>query len=440
MFIDNLQVTQIVLRPARTITGTVVDADGKPAKGVLVAGCNQVTSSEIVTTNEKGEFDFIYPNEMSLQIVYAVQKDTGFDFIPTDELPSYYGETPKEQIKNGPFHLKLRPVEPFKIRVVDESGNPVAWAQVSPWLIENPVKPKNLMPGNDHRSHFNTSGMSIFNVKTDADGYAVINSVPQDFLKHSVFVAFGWNAIAMDGTRRNFGYVHKSWEELTKDEASSTILLPLLPTVRVSVKLEDGTPVPNATLRLRFHEGSCGSRVTDANGETILFDNANTLYNISINSDKGAAPAVFNYSVGDGTEEKRLDIVLEKGIRIYGKIFNPDGTLSERIDIDLSEIDPNPPESYREFPPENEKRSRFVYGTNTSDRYLTGENGAYEGFISREPREYRLFARSYPSSDGYYDSHTLKVKGDETEIQVDLHLGKNLPIRFAFPPKNTEGE
>jgi len=419
---ENLKVTPIVLRKARTITGTVVDADGKPAKDVLVAGCNQLTDSEIVKTNEQGEFEFLYPEKMSLQTVYAVQKDTGFDFVPTNELPSFYGETPKELIKDGPFHLKLRPVESFKIRVVDESGNPIAGAIVTPWLIENPVKPKNLMPGNDLRTLINTSGMHIFNVNTDADGYAVINSVPGDFLKHSVFSALGWNATSMpDGAKRNFGTDHKSWEELTQDDA--TFALPLMATVHGSVKLEDGTPVPGARLTLRFHEGSCGGSVTDENGEFTLLDNANTLYNISINSDKGAAPAIFNFNVGDGMEEKRLDIVLEKGIRVYGQIFNPDGTLVKHIDVTLTEIDPNPPESYDPNDHDVKKRSRFVYGTNRADRSLTGKDGAYEGLISREPRECQLYARGYPGSNFMvFDSQRLKIKGDEEEIHVDFHL------------------
>ena len=76
-----------------------------------------------------------------------------------------------------------------------------------------------------------------------------------------------------------------------------------------------------------------------------------------------------------------------------------------------------------------------MYGTNRADRSLTGENGVYEGFISREPCEFQVYARGYPSSDGYWDSHTLKIKGDETEIQVDFHLGKNLPMRFGPIPR-----
>ncbi len=433
----------ITLYPARTITGNVVDSDGRPAPNVMVAGCDQTTISEIAKTNEKGEFSFLYPSIQPLQLVYAYQTGKALDFVPTEELPSFYGETPKSLIKDGPFVLKLRPVEPFKIRVVDESGKPIAGATVAPWLIENPVKPEGMKPGNDHRDCLNTDGISVFKTLTDAEGFATVDSVPADFLKDSTFHAYGFRE--MENTNKiRYGSVSKSWKELTEEAKSPipTLVLPRLATVNGTVKLEDGTPVPKVKLTLRYHEGSCGSSFSDENGNFTFGENANTLYNINIDSDKGAAPAIFNYNIGDGTTEKRLDIVLKKGIRLHGKVYAKDGKPAKVFHFTLSELDPNPPQSFKGDSPE--KRSRFVYGINRADRYFGPRNGNtdgdYETLISTEPREYSLNVSSDPQSDGVRDHQMLKVKGNEKEIRRDYHFGKIQPAVIEQKQKASQTE
>ncbi len=421
----------ITLYPARTITGTVVDPEGRPASNVMVAGCNQITTSEIVKTNEKGEFSFLYPTNQPLQEVYALQKGKAFDFVSTEEYPSYYGETPKSLISNGPFALKLRPIEPFRVRVVNQSGKPIAGATVEPWLIKNPVKPKNLRSLNDQRDFVNTSGMDVFHVKTDVEGFATIDSVPADFLKDSTFNAVRYDSTAENGeSEKSYGAVSKSWKELVQDEKSSvpTFELPQHAEVQGTVKLEDGTPVPKAQLVFRYHDGSCGSGMTDENGEFSFSENANTLFNISVDSDKGAAPAIFNYDIGDGETKKRLDIVLKKGIRLYGKVSTADGKPVKEFYFTVSEIDPNPPASFQGIP--SGKRSRFVYGTNRSDRWLGPRNvntdGDYECFLSTEPREYTLNVNGEPQSAGVGDHKKLKINGDEKEIRLDFQFKSDL--------------
>lgn len=409
----------------RRITGTVLDPDGKPVQGAIVGGCYQGPCSEIVKTDEEGKFEFLYPatEQVPLQIVWAFQPGVGLDFVPTREYPSftYYGPTPPELVSDGPFVLKLRPfAPPFTIHVEDESGDPVIGATVFPWLIENPERPeKHEMMWNDHRHHFNTAEMDIFLTETDAQGNAVIDSVPADFLEYTTFYAH-----RNYDEKRLFGSDTQSWDELTENGKTPTMVLPRLAVVRGQVRLEDGAPDEKATIHFRFHDGSSSGRNMDENGRYEMFANAGTLFNISVDSKLGAAPAVFGFNIGDGSEEKQLDFVLKKGIRLYGKVTLPDGTPLEKGSFGFNEFDPNPPESFREGRPGNEF-SRFDYSINTADHYgFPIKDGEYECLIPAETKKYHLNARGYPENLCGQQSKSLEINGGEGEIRMDFKVEK----------------
>ncbi len=459
----------------RIITGTVADPEGRPAEGILVAGSYQTVRSEIVRTDKEGKFQFLYPEKLSLLRLIAFKKGVGFDICPTEEIDPYQpmGEvavTPPDKISNGPFHLKLAPIEPVKIRVVDQDGKPLVGAGVNPWLIQKPCelpKPEPVMWGSPyakerHAKQFNTSGLNWFDALTDADGIATIDTVPKNFLDDSTFNAHGplGGVVQPDGSKRYYGRAKNSWKEIKIEDGLPTLTLPRQGSVKGTVKLEDGTPVSDVYIGVRWHNGSGGGQQTDKNGEFRLQDNANVIYNLSFDSDKGAAPSVFNYSVGDGSEEKKLEVVLKPGIRLYGKVFMPDGSPAPDFYVTVNEKDPNPPKSFDRTNTDYEsRRSGTVYATDTADKYLhfnsqdnprSGKKkelavGEYETLLPAVPREYSFRAVKYPDKENPKEITAnvsdVRLLGTEKEFKLDFYLSEKgdnncTPLADTPPPES----
>ncbi len=431
------------LHKARRITGTVVDTDGKPAVGATVVGNFQTVISEIVRTNDKGEFEFLYPDneQISMQVVCAYEKGKGLDFVPTKEYPffSNYGATPKNLISNGPFHLKLRPVEPVKIRVVDEAGEPIPGVNVQTWIIANPKKPDDFKPLNDQRNLFNTSGMKDFSADTDAEGYATMDTIPKDFLEDTSFTV----GPSYAETLPRFSDIYTTWEKMTRNGQSPTVVLPPAAIVQGSVKLADGTPVPNAEIFLRYHNGGCASPLANDHGEFVLVQKPHTLLNISVRSKLGVTPSVFGFDVGDGSEVKRLDFVLKKGIRLHGKVYDQGDSLAKDFYVQVKEIDPNPPASYDPQALIGVKPDGVTYYYNTADlEDFAGteeSHGEYECVIPAVRRDYGVSAETVPNKAMITKSHLLKVNGDEKEIEYDFHLDADRRIPFR-PSREVKSE
>ena len=434
---------------ARVITGTVVDAEGKPAEGILVAGSHQIVRSEPVRTDKDGKFQFLFPEDASLLRLIAYKKGFGFDIYATEEIDPYQpaGDTaitPLESISNGPFHLTLAPIEPVKIRVLAEDGTPLAGVRVSPWLIQKPgklPKPETVMWGSPYHkeqmgNQFNTAGFSLFDSVTGEDGIATLESVPKTFLDESTFIANGPSG---------FGTATSQWKEIEIKDGLPTLTLPRQGSILGTIKLEDGTPVSGVQIGVRWHNGSGGGAITDDKGEFRLHDNAHVIYNLSFESDKGAAPSVFNISVGDGSEEKRLDIVLKPGIRLHGKVFLPDGSPAENFVITVNEKDPNPPASFDRYSVDweahrdgtvytNDQADKQVYPPRYFRQFLHTEKeedwqpGEYETLLPAVPREYSFRAVRYASRENPQEIsayvETLRLLGTESEVKLDFYLSE----------------
>ena len=141
-----------------------------------------------------------------------------------------------------------------------------------------------------------------------------------------------------------FGSVKLDWDELTPDaDGLCTITLPRLAVTRGRVTLPDGTPVPGVLISRSNHK-ACGHGLvaTDMNGEYTLEENVGQFLDVAPESMLGAAPGVFAWDCGDGSQVKRLDFVLEKGIRIHGRVTRPDGSVPAIYEVSLYEKDPNP--------------------------------------------------------------------------------------------------
>ncbi len=413
--------TTIILRPGRVITGKVVDQEGKPIEGATVAGADQTTRSNPVLTDAEGKFRFSFPMDADtrLQQVYAFKKDVGFDYLCTEETDSSHGITPPEKISDGPFQLTLASLKSVELKVVNEENEPLSHVKVGAWLITK----------EGERDSFNTArAPAFFDSYTDVKGIATLHCLPEWAVDHTRYTAYGptEGVLRDDGTRVYYGGDDKRMEEFPEGQEMPTFVLPKQAQVKGTVKLPDGTPVPWARItRGRYAACGHGIRFTDANGEFELRENANDKFDLAVDDSKfGATPGVFAFDVGDGSVEKTLDFVLEKGVRLHGTVYGLDGKPADKEhQIFIYEMDPNPvvcehDDKDCETCGSGESfviRQTGNYGSDVPD-------GKYEYILPAVKRDYRINASLY-GAEGYV-SKEFTLTGDEGDYELDLHLTK----------------
>ena len=410
----------LTLKQARIITGTVIDESGTPVEGAIVGGTWDTPYPSVTLTDKEGNFRFAYPEDglRTLHQVFAFHEELGMDYIVTEEGGGHRKSTSPENIKDGPFALQLIQWQTYPIRIVDEHQMPIPGIQVYAWLQRKPEKDSlNLW--------------SSIQSLTDSQGIATVPSISE----RMYFVAYppDEGVLMPDGSRRFFSRDDKFSSDFDPSEAVPTLVLERLVNVKGTVKRADGTPVAWSciTISLRNLCGH-GLRWTNAKGE-FNFDGGKPgeLFDIGVESELGAAPGVFAFDVGDGSEEKRLDFVLEKGIRLHGTVYLPDDTPAEQYQIIL----------YEKCPPSLLATLQSVLGTNVdpetcppggcpegvvirqvSDSGKPDSGGKYEYLLPAIQRKYDISVWSYTNNDVFFELKDYEVHGDEEEIQLDFRM------------------
>ncbi|MDR1382385.1 MAG: carboxypeptidase-like regulatory domain-containing protein [Planctomycetaceae bacterium] len=415
--------TSITLEPARIITGNVTDPDGKPIEGVLVAGVDQTVYPNFARTDKNGDFSFAYPKDdfVLLQEVVAFLENVGMDYVCTDELEKYRGKIPPEKIKNDNFQLKLSKFDSYKFQVTDEAGTLLAGVKISPFLIKK----------ENTSDVFNTSSFSSCpQALTGVDGTAVVQAIGKTT---RFYVDCPDEGIAMpDGSRSFLASTDERWDKFDSSKPIATFVLKRRGRVNGSVRLADGTPVAWSRITIKHHIG-CGHGVrwTDQNGEfTYERGQTNELFDIGVESKLGAAAGVFGFNVGNGIEEKRLDFVLDKGVRLHGTIYKPDKTPAENYQIFIYE---NCPEDIltkitkpiagkddATCPPDGCPTGIVI--RQQSDYQKPNSQGKYEYLLPTVPRKYKIIVSLNLDPDLLFVLDDYEVKGDEKEILLDFHL------------------
>jgi len=412
----------LVLKQARIITGTVTDANGNPVEGALVGGCWDMPYPNVTKSDKDGNFRFAYPEDGArLHQVFAIHKERGMDFVETEEGRGVRAETPLEKIKDGPFSLKLAEWQTFKIRVVDEYQTPIPGVEVFSWL---PRK-------DDASDSINLGSLPnrLFQIVTDVHGIAEVPSITERTRFNAISPSEG--ILMPDGSRRFFVGADERWVDFDKSEAIPTLVMARLGNVRGTVKRPDGTPVAWSRITISRHTG-CGHGMqwTNTEGEFgITWGKAGELFDIGVESKLGAAPGVFGFNIGDGIEEKRLDFVLERGIRLHGTVYLPDGTPSEQYWILIQEKCPlilleatqaALGDSDQTCPPGGCPVGRVIRQVSDDDELNSG--GKYEYLLPAVHRKYDIRVSSYTNPDVSLILQDFEVKGDENEIRLDFHL------------------
>jgi len=410
----------LVLKKARMITGTVTDENGNPIEGALVGGCWEMPYPNMTMSDKDGNFRFAYPEDgmRTLHQVFAIHKELGMDFIQTEEGRGYRNETPPDKIKDGPFALKLSKWQIFKIRVVDEQQTPIPGAEVFSWLPRR----------DDGKDSINIGSLPnrLFEVVTDAQGVAEVPSITERMYYCAACPDEG--ILMPDGSRRFFANADKFWKDFDQSEAIPTLVMEKNGIVKGTVKRADGTPIAWSGISVKRHN-ACGHGImrTNAKGDfTHPWGKAGELFDYGVESKLGAAPGVFGFDVGNGDEEKRLDFVLEKGIRLHGTVYNPDGTPSEQYQIFLYEkCPPSLLETIHvplsdSCPPGGCPEGVVI--RQTSDYNEPNSGGKYEYLLPAVQRKYDISVSSYKNSDVSFELENYEVSGNESDIKLDFHL------------------
>jgi len=307
----------IVLKPARTITGTVNDKEGKPIPDAPIIATTQHREIVRTQTNANGEFRFQYPANIPLEAILALKPGAGFDYIWTLETPAddeirtfgRDGNPDARKKSDGPFALTLEGVKPVRFRCVDDSGKPIQGVEIRPWYFRNPDQPGGL-----------NVWIPQYKRTSDADG-----NVEFDFFP-------AWQTSGVTFWASGNGFLNQRMDLLPEHfEKENSVKMRRAVALRGTLRFPDGTPAQHWTVRAQGDggdgEGFVEYRKTDNQGRyeimaiphRIVHLNAEAPEGVSahpIDKDWVAAPKL-NIAVGD-EEVLVYDFTLEKGTRISG--------------------------------------------------------------------------------------------------------------------------
>ena len=305
--------TTIVLKPVRTITGTVKNEKGEPiAEAQIIA---TTSMSEVVRTqsDSNGEFLFQYPADVPMEAILALKNGVGFDYIwtleaPTDDEYRAYGSegNPAARKKSdGPFALTLDGVKPVRFQCVDDSGEPLAGVEIHPWLFSKPGRP----------DHLNV-GISQYKRTADADGNVVFDFFPT------------WEKTVVTFWAGKKGFLNHRIDLSPENfERINTVKMRKAIVLRGTLRLPDGTPVEQWSIYARGDDEFIEHRMTDDQGRYEIMVPPNR--NIHLSAQRSAEIsvqeiekdwiAVPKWNLATGNDPIFVqDITLEKGTRIFG--------------------------------------------------------------------------------------------------------------------------
>ncbi len=150
--------SSVTMQKGITVSGKVVDAEGKPIVGAKIFGSNSTRSfqPQETATDENGRFEFI--NWTEAQGQYVIVRADGF----APEMKAGLWVRPTME----PLEFTLKPGKTIRAKVVDPDGNPVpgVWFALECWRSQRLLTDE-IMGG--HKS-------------TDAEGNFVWENAPED--------------------------------------------------------------------------------------------------------------------------------------------------------------------------------------------------------------------------------------------------------------------
>lgn len=297
---------------AGEVRGVLVDKDGKPVVGAKLSGSlNEVKAVPprftrfTATTGPGGEFVFanvpVMPTEKLPLLLIAKLPSGGFSVVTVTE--------------NGAKAVLPDGFAKLSVKAVDGDGIPVPGATVEIGTIYR-------VPGNPSGTYFVASlGDEKDKIvkKTDAQGIAVFEGMPVD----------GMASVKVKGDGRVSVQLWAQFPKAGELAQEATLTKAAVLSGRV---LLNGKPVPKVTVvatTLINHNQMAARAVTDANGDYRITEAYPGRVSISVDLGKmeedWTAKGYKLIPVAESAERSGLNIALEKGFLIHGKVLTVNG-------------------------------------------------------------------------------------------------------------------
>jgi len=404
---------RIVLKPARVVTVSVVDALGAPVEGAAVLVLDLVVPVAEARTDAHGIATLRAPVDAMTLWIFGYKPGVGFDYFEN------YRSVPAMPMSPPPprARLVLDGARTVRLRAVDSTGRPVPGVELYPLTIQKKGKLRSI----------NLFPISI-DPRTDANGVATFDWLPANLVGGTSFYSASLSYYLPDPPVLD---VNKPQDELTAR---------VLRTTRVSgkVTLPDGSPASGILVEAQGVGGTSqpagsGRARTAADGSYAMDLPPEQSYTIGAIDDEWASRNRSGVVVREGVVQTGLDVSLERGAVIRGQVTaGPESKPSPGRLVVLAEHGPVvPPGTFKDQPP-NDVFNAF------SRICDTDEEGRYAFRVA--PGNYQLRGPSLPGAPVPGEDLTIvAAQGIERNFSLprDFRLWK--PVRGVVQAKDAGG-
>ena len=312
---DPRSIARIVLKPAREVAISVVDARKAPVAGARVFLLEYAFVLDQGRTDPRGTITFRAPVDALLHCIYAYKPGVGFDYF--ENYPSrlliksrwssyyYFESDPARPLGWSAVperaDLILNGVRTVRVRALDSSDRPVPGIEIMPQTIYKSGK---------------VGAIALLDspvrAVTDAQGVATFDSLPadvQDWTRFEV-VARGYSPLTRPVVNMNGG------NEFTVHVYRAT-------SISGRVKRLDGSPAPGILVMAEnltaIWPVSTARTRTAADGSYTMDLPPEQPYGVFVMDDEWAA-VNKNIFVREGEPQAGIDLTLDKGALVSGRI------------------------------------------------------------------------------------------------------------------------
>ncbi len=381
---------RIVLNPARVVTVSVVDGRGAAVEGATVFVLDLFFPVAEARSDARGVATLRAPVEAMTQWIVGYKPGVGFDYFENYRTlpPNIWSPPPEHAL------LVLNGTKTVRVRAVDSAEKPVPGVEILPADVRKRGKLKSV----------NISTCAI-PVATDTRGIATFDWLPGDLQGATSFVAYSST------------YVTPNSPLLDPDKPDALVTAHLVRLTRLSGKVThpDGSPAPGIQV-MADGAGSAnppgwGRATTAADGSYTMDLPPEQSYMVHVVDDEWAAKSLSGVVVHEGQPRAGLDLRLERGCVIRGRVTaGPTSLPAPGLPVLLVEQGPLVPRRALKDQPDN-LRDVFLRVADTD------QDGRYA---------FRVAAGSYeltgPRQEGAESVPEKLNVGNEREIERNFRL------------------
>ncbi len=389
---------RIVVKPARTITATVVDARDEPVTGANVMAVGSYFDSATHSTDDQGRARLLVPTEAPVEMVVALKAGEGFDYF--ENYKNWPAEPGEMTVPPVEVRLRLDGAKTVPVKVVDGTGKPVTGVEMVPWYIQKTGKVREV--------NFSTFASRLARATSGPDGVAAFTWLPADARAVPFLVA-------------SEGYFCEDQPNYNPADGRVDVTARVVREVPVSGRVvgPDGKPAAGiAVVAEGYADGpnpAHASALTDAEGRYRLMLPPGVHAMVAVEDERWAAPSRTGLLVPEGRAVEGTDFKLVPGTVFRGLVTTPDGKPAAGEWVALRELGRGIPTA--------KGRLAYHHGRESLTRSaVTDARGRYE--IRVGPGRFMVMG---PRDDVISDDKVVEVADEET-IERD----------FALPPEKAK--